>query len=188
MTYRERRLAKADRLDEWAGKREAKAEAAHDRACQMASAIPFGQPMLADHYSYGRDRRYRDRITSTFDRAYEDGKKAAEMAARADGIRAQAEHAIYSDDDDAIERLHERVAGLEAERERIKAYNASCRKGAPDESLLDDKQRRDLASVRKHTPYSLGKKGEMPGYALSNLSGNIKRNRDRLAQLERGAA
>ena len=37
-----------------------------------------------------------------------------------------------------------------AQRERYKAYNASCRKGAPDESLLDDSQRAELASGRKY--------------------------------------
>jgi hypothetical protein len=74
-------------------------------------------------------------------------------------------------------------SGTAASAERIKAFNTSARKGAPDESLLDERQRLMLESVRRHTPYALGKGGAFPAYALSNLSGNIKRYRDRLAAL-----
>lgn len=63
---------------------------------------------------------------------------------------------------------------------RIKAFNASCRKGSPDESLLDDKQRVDLATLRRICSYQLGKHGEFPTYALAGLSGRIKADRDRI--------
>lgn len=184
-TYRERREARAERLRGWAEKRETKASAELEQASQMADAIPFGQPILVDHYSAGRDRNYRNRIASKTQRACESLDKAAEMAAKADNIEAAAERAIYSDDVDAVERLAERVAELEGERERIKAFNATCRKGAPDLSLLDEAQRRNLASIVKHCPYQLGPKGQYPGYALSNLGGNINRQRKRLTRLQR---
>ena len=187
MTYRDRREARADRLEGWADKRETRGTAALDRAHEMASAIPFGQPILVGHYSAHRDMNYRNRIGATMDRGIADTRKADEMRTKAGNIRAAADHAIYRDDDDAIERLTERIAGLEAERERIKAYNASCRVGAPDESLLSARQRADLASVRRHSAYSLGKRGEMPAYHLSNLGGNITKQRARLAQLKRAA-
>ena len=186
-TYRERREAKAERLRDWANKRETRGTASVERAREMGAAIPFGQPVLVDHYSYGRDMNYRNRIGKTYDRGFSDLAKAGEMNARADGIEAQAAHAIYSDDHDAIERLTERIEALEAERDRIKRYNATCRKGAPDLSILDDTQRADLASVQRHTPYN-SKNGAMPAYALSNLSGNITRNRKRLAQLTKDSA
>lgn len=186
-TYRERREARAERLREWAGKRETRAAADLDRAHTMAAAIPFGQPILTDHYSAGRDRNYRDRIHNTQRRGFESLNKAASMNARADEIERQAAHAIYSDDHDAIDRLRERIAELEAERDRIKAYNATCRKGStPDPSLLDDKQRRDLAVAQQYQPHAC-KNGRFPGYGLSNLSGNISRQRKRLAQLEQEA-
>ncbi|MCH7484392.1 MAG: hypothetical protein IIA90_04505 [Chloroflexi bacterium] len=117
------------------------------------------------------------------DRAREDNAKADEMAARADVIERQADNTIYSDDPDAIEALEARIAGLEAERDAIKAYNASCRKGAPDVDLLTDSQRRDLANVKQVAAYSLGKGGAMPSYALTNLSGNISRQKKRLGSL-----
>ena len=187
-TYRERREARADRLEGWADKREQRGEATVARAREMGAGIPFGQPVLLGHYSAGRDMRYRERIGSTYDRGFEDLRKADEMGRKAESIRAAAAHAVYSDDADAIERLTERIEGLEAERARIKAYNTSCRSAAgPDESLLDEKQRADLASCRRYSPYQMGKRGEMPGYALSNLGGNITKQRKRLEQLQAAA-
>lgn len=182
-TNRERRLARAARLEGWAASQEAKASAEFERASSMASVIPVGQPILVGHYSEGRDRRYRDRIARTAQRGLEHARKAESMSSRAANIRAAADGSIYSDDPDAIDRLRERVAELEAQRARIKAYNASCRKGAPDVSLLDDAQRADLESVLRVAAWQC-KGGAFPPYALSNLSGNIKRNRDRLAELE----
>jgi hypothetical protein len=105
------------------------------------------------------------------------------MASRADGIRGQLDRSIYSDDVDAIPALEARIAELEAERDRVKAFNASCRKGAPDWSILTPAE----AEHHRRTLEVAGwqcKGGAFPSYHLSNLSGNIKRNRDRLAELE----
>lgn len=183
-TYRERREARAARLAEWAEKRETRGEAAVDQAREMADQIPFGQPILTDHYSARRDRSYRNRISSKFDRGFTDLAKAEEMRRKSESIIAAADHAIYSDDHDAVERLEERIAELTAERDRIKAFNASCRATVGgDPSLLDDKQRANLASIQRHAPFQLGKRGQFPGYALSNLGGNIRRQAKRLEAL-----
>lgn len=180
-TYRERREARAERLREWADKREVKADADLSRGRQMLDAIPLGQPMLTDHYSYGRDRRYRDRAVGTIERGFAHSRKADEMRSKAANIEAAAERAIYSDDPDAIERLTEKLADLEAQRDRIKRYNASCRKGARDLSILDENQQRKLLSAANAG--QVRENGAMPSYALSNLSGVIKNTRDRLARL-----
>lgn len=42
-------------------------------------------------------------------------------------------------------------------------------------------------SIAKVCSYQLGLNAAYPSYELSNLGGNLKRNRDRLAQLERKA-
>jgi hypothetical protein len=159
-TYRERREARAERLREWAAKRETKAETAFNTAESMAAVIPFGQPILAGHHSERRDRRYRDRIGRNMDRGLDHSRKAADMEARADSIEAAAGRAIYSDDPDAVERLAERIAGLEAQREQVKARNREARKRGDDPT---------------------------PRYVLANLGGNITRQRKRLAELKREA-
>ena len=57
MGYRERRLAKAERLREWAEKRQAKSAAAFKGVHTIADGIPFGQPILVGHHSERHARR-----------------------------------------------------------------------------------------------------------------------------------
>lgn len=183
-TYRERREARADRLRGWADGREAKADAAFGGATQLADQIPLGQPILVGHHSEGRHRRDLARIDAGMTKGVEHTRKAESMRAKAANIDAAAARAIYSDDPDAIDRLREKLERLEAERARIKAYNATCRKGAADLTLLDAKQQRDLANTARVAAYSIGKGGQFPKYHLTNMSGVIKTTRDRLTKLE----
>ncbi len=181
MTYRERREARVDRLREWADKREERA----------AAVFEHNRPYTSD-YAFNTQPGHipaRARIIAQEDRALESLSKARDMASRANGIESQLAGSIYSDDPDAVARLVERIAGLEAERDRIKAFNASCRKGAPDETLLNAREREGLASAwRFQASYMERRKGQMPQYHLANLNGNIKRNRDRLTVLRAGMA
>lgn len=176
MTYRERREARADRLRGWAEKREAKADAGFARSSEMAAQIPFGQPILMGHYSQGRDTRYRERIVNTGQRALEDSRKAESMNSRADNIESALAGAIYSDDPDAIEALTARIAKLEADRAQDKATNAAFRK-----THAAELKAMTSAYQRNHAmPF--------PSYHFANLSGNISKQRQRLAQLKAKAA
>lgn len=179
MTYRERRQARADRLRGWAQTREERASA----TLAANDALPYAHD-IAFLTQPGRIVA-RERLNASDQRAHESLAKAAEMNRRADSIDAATDRAIYSDDPDATERLAEKIAGLEAERARIVAYNTACRKAgkvtAEALALLDDSQR---ASVRQLADIGfLRANGSMPSYATSNLSGNIGRLRDRLARL-----
>jgi hypothetical protein len=192
MTTRERKEARAERLREWSDKREAKSDALHAAGDlrEERSGIPFGQPILVGHHSERRHRNAIDKAHNATRRAIENDQKAVEMARRADGIEAAAAVAIYSDDVDAKERLTEKIARLEAERDRIKAYNASCRKaaktgGTGDVSLLDAAQRADIATTARVCAYQLRAGGAFPAYALTNLGGNIARLKQRLATIDR---
>jgi hypothetical protein len=175
MTYRERREARAERLTEWAGKREQRAAAAFETAHERASHIPFGQPILVGHHSEGRDRRYRAGIANQMDRGVEHQRKAASMASRAATIEGQLATSIYSDDEDAVPRLRERIAKLEADRDAAKALNAAYRKA----------HKTELAAM---SPYQRNHAMPYPSYHFQNLSGNIGRQRKRLAQLEAQAS
>ena len=167
MTYRERREARAERLEGWADKRAEKADAGFARASDMASVIPFGQPILVGHHSERRDRNYRNRIDGVATRAIEDHRMAESMAGRAATIKSQLDEAIYDDDPDAIERLEERIAALEARRAQMTADNAAFRA-------------EHRAELKAMTAYQRSQAVPHAAYELSNLSGNLKRNRDRL--------
>ena len=68
-SYEEKQEARRARYEEKASRLRDEAHRLHDQAHEMASAIPFGQPILVGHHSEGRDRRYRDRIHNTFGKA-----------------------------------------------------------------------------------------------------------------------
>lgn len=186
MTRRERIEAKIEKRKQWAESRKRK----EAQAWEAHKAVPLpegGEPIKVGHHSEKRHRKAIERSHALAFKALEHQDMARHHADKAAGLTDQLD-AIFSDDDNAVEALEARIAEREAERERIKAYNASCRKGAPDDSLLDDAQRKNIESIRKVCPYQLGRKGQMPAYVLSNLSGRIKTDRDRLARIKYEAA
>lgn len=171
MTYRERREAKAERYREWAEKRDGKADAAYERVQSITERIPFGQPILVGHHSEKGARADQRRIQSGMDSFCENAATATRMREKADNIERAAKRAIYSDDVDAVERLREKLAGLKAQRETIKARNA--------EWLKENK-----ASLKGLSTYEKDRARPFPGYVLTNLSGTISNTRKRLAELE----
>jgi hypothetical protein len=186
-TRRERAEARAAKRREWAESRKQKEAAAWD--AHHAVPLPVGgEPIKAGHHSEARHRGAIARSHRLAFKALEHAGKAQDHEAKADGIEAQLANTIFTDDPDAIPALEARIAGREAERDRVKRYNASCRKGSPDESLLDDAQRADLAIMRQTAPYQLRNKGQFPPYVLANLSKNIKADRDRIKKVEYLAA
>jgi hypothetical protein len=84
----ERAEARAERYEERAERRGTQANADYERARQMGEAIPFGQPILVGHHSEGRDRRYRDRMNRTYDRAFTGMNEAEELGRRAESAQA----------------------------------------------------------------------------------------------------
>lgn len=168
MTYRDRREARADRLRGWAGKRETAAEAVFKAGEPYTSDIAFNtQP---GHIPF------RAKLIAREDRAHESQQKAASMRSRADGIEGQLATSIYDDDPDAIEQLRARITRLEAERDDAKAANVAYRREHKAElAAMESAYQR-----RQAVPY--------PAYHFENLSGNLSRQRARLARLERGAS
>lgn len=69
----------------------------------------------------------------------------------------------------------------------MKRFNATCRKGSPDWSILTEREASNLRRLAEVTAYNVtDKKGQFKGFPSYNLS-NIKRNRDRLAQLSQAS-
>jgi hypothetical protein len=130
----------------------------------LSNRIPLGQPILLGHHSQRRAERDRDRIERGMRRTIEHTSKAREFARRAENIDAAAEHAIYSDDPDAIAKLRARIAEREGERDTIKAYNAACRQGTADPATLPDRLRSDLQAAISAWGESQCPNGRFPAY------------------------
>ena len=190
LTTRERRENKASRRREWqAGRQRKTREAAAARESAREALPPMGEPIKVGHHSEGKHRRAIERFDRAHERTLEHEQMAQRHATAAAAIEHELESAIYSDDEDVGERLRERIAGLEARRERIKELNREIRKAHRAGRNLDewaqefeigDAERRELMSFAR-IDGSLG----FPGYVLGNLGGRISRDRQRLAALAR---
>lgn len=195
MTRRERLERKIERRRDWAAGRRQDAARRLTTARTMAGAIPFGQPILIGHHSERRDRNYRERIRGNFEKAFESHQMADHHASKAAGLSAQLETSIYSDDHDAIDRLKERIATLEAERDRIKAINAAIRRhgfeavaaGNHLAPAMTDAERNELVTLIRIAPYHQAETRGFPAYQLQNLGGNINRQKKRLELLSGNA-
>lgn len=189
-TRRERREARRDRLREWAEKRDAKASAEHQKSRDAVAGIPLGQPITGTATARRRHVRAIERSHSAMGRSSEHAAKAASMSDRAENIDRELDQSIYSDDHDALDALRERIAKREARRDRIKAYNKTCKRGRDlgDTSILTKEEAIELAGCIQVWGDMQCKHGRFPGYVLSNLGGRIRSDRERLARLERKRA
>jgi hypothetical protein len=191
MTYRDRRLRRAERLREWADKRQRRSDASFTAARRALDGIEPGQPILVGHHSEKRHRKALDRHDSRMRDGCQSAELARSMDSRADEIDRQAEASIYSDDPDAIDRLREKLSALEAQRERIKVVNKAIRRFGVEllqaenrhqiSPALTEDEARDLIRCATYGVDDI-RRG-YPAYVLSNLAGNITRARQRLASL-----
>lgn len=190
MTYRERREARIERLREWAEKREQKSDAAHGAAFNIIENIPAGQPILVGHHSERRHRQDLARHDRYMSQSIEHSNKADQMRERANNIEDALDRAIYDDDPDATERLQEKLNILEAKRNHLKAANIKARghNGLTEEDLATIPSD-VLEVIKSYQQFGGGTLTHpIPGYAFSNLNGNINRTRKRLARLQQRAA
>ena len=188
MTRRERKEAKMQRRLDWAKGREDKATVLNQYTDRYRGDIAFNtQPGHIPE---------RARVIRMSDKAHEHAQMAAHHESKAAGIAHQLERSIFTDDRDAPERLRERIAGLEAERERMKAVNAEIKRGEGWEQRLSaaaapltEREKKLLLDVARFQPYYC-KNGVpvFPPYAFTNLSGNIRRLKGRLVAVDTLAA
>lgn len=98
--------AKAERLDQ-------RADALYNDYRQRAERIPFGQPILADHHSANRDRRYRERMIRKADQSFETRTAAESAGERAEAAEANQRHRLNG------ATTERRIDKLEAEQRQL---------------------------------------------------------------------
>ena len=117
----ERQEARRERYIQRAAKARRNAAFAARKAGEMAAVIPAGQPILVGHYSEKSDRRYRERIGQTMDKAIRLDDKADYYAEKAETV---GRGGISSDAPDAIVLLEHKLTEREAKQARMKEINA----------------------------------------------------------------
>ncbi|MFZ1806393.1 MAG: DUF3560 domain-containing protein [Cyclobacteriaceae bacterium] len=184
--FHERKQNKIARYHEQAEKNQEKSEQDFSRAHQMASAIPFGQPILVGHHSEKRDRNFRAKINSIQDKAMQSNAKAQYYAEKAS--IAESNKAISSDDPEAIQKLTEKLDAMVQFQELMKAANKIIKN-----AKLNDQQKIEKLGEHnikeKHAfqllqPDYCNRIG-FASYRLTNNNANINRIRKRILELEK---
>lgn len=117
---------RAERYGDRAERRGEQADADYAKARQMSEAIPFGQPAMPDHHSYGRDMSFRRRMGRTYDRAFEGMAEAERLAGRAEAAEATQAHR------ESIPATLRRIAKLEADERSVQRDIAGRMDWVPD--------------------------------------------------------
>lgn len=179
--YERKKQARIDRYLDKAEQARAESSSLSQKASDMLSAIPPGQPMLVDHYSNKRDKRYRERIGQTMDKAIAADQKAAYYEKKATAVERNT--AISADDPEAITKLSKKLERLKGTQTFMKAVNAYYRKhqtahgcegvDAKMAAAIDDKMA--SACDWETAPFA--------SYQLSNLNQEIHRLEKRINQL-----
>ena len=151
--YEERKQDRIDRLNGAAEKASERSLSYNKRSSDLVKDIPFGQPNIVGRPALPR---LREKSARAMDKAVEESDKADYYAERAEA--AESNHAISSDDPEAIPKLKNKLAALEAEREQVKASNKAARKNGTEPA---------------------------PWYTLPYLGRDIKQVKERIAKLER---
>ncbi|WP_343606254.1 DUF3560 domain-containing protein [Fluviicola sp.] len=177
--FEERKQNRIDYAQEQARKNQAKSEALSKSASEMASHIPFGQPILVGHHSEKRDRNYRAKIGNTFQRSVDAGNKASHYRNKVKTIKNN--RAISSDDPEALEKIDEKIAQLEKLQSFMKQANVFVRKGNK-EGFLKLEWATEETWEQLNKPDCFGGLG-FASYKLTNNSANIRRLKQRREQL-----
>jgi len=178
--FEERRQNRIAYAQEKAAKKQRASEQLYKHAKEMAAFIPFGQPILVGHHSEGRDRRYRKRIHDTFGKSFEAQEQAEYYSDKAETIANN--RAIFSDDPQALEKLRQKLAGIEAAQAYMRAANRYIKKrdkiGFLTLPYASEERWTELT-----TPGTMNRIG-FPPYAFQNNNGEMRRVKKRIEYLE----
>lgn len=176
--YEEKIEARKQRYEELAVKKNAESAALLTKAHDLASAIPFGQPILIGHHSEKADRAYRKRIVSTDHKAYEASKTADYYKDKAASVGTGG---ISSDDPEAIQKLTAKLESLQKLQGRMRLANKAIRKD--DKQALKDIGFSEKEIAALYTPNFLGGLG-FASFQLSNNNAEIHRLEKRIKNLQ----
>ncbi len=183
-TYEEKQEAKRERLLDRAEKARKKSAQLYDTAHNMADQIPFGQPILVGHHSEGRDRRFRGKITSTFEKSFSEMDKAEYYERKAGKVGSAG---ISSDDPEAVQKLKAQLASAKQNHEAMKAANAIIRKWPDAETRVAELVKlgfSDAIAQEITAPNRFGGMG-FASFSLQNNSANMRRLAERIEALEK---
>ena len=189
MTRRERLENKLAKREEWAEKAEQRSQTEWEKSRDIVKHIPPGQPILVGHHSEKHHRKLLERADAAGFRAIEKENLAKHHRDKAEGLSDYLENSIFDDDPDAIERIQQKIAGLEKAHSIMLAVNKVCRNKKLDDAskiseLINLGLTESAAKEAIHPSESWHSVG-FDSYVLSNNSANIRRYKERLVSLQK---
>lgn len=179
--FEERRKRRIDSAENRAEKNAQQSDRLWEKADDMASIIPMGQPILVGHHSEKGDRRYRSKIDDTRRKSIEASEKSEYYSAKAESIKSN--DAIFSDDPSALEKLEAKLKSLSDLADFMKKTNACIRKKDKKGFLLlpmaSEQMWEELHSEKRFGGFGFA------GFTLSNNSAERRRLKQRIEQLKK---
>ncbi len=180
MTKEEKRQKRVERYERLAEKAQQESNAAFERSNRLVEHIPAGQPIMPGKRGIAH--------RNTLDKSWNALGKSVKLGEKAEYYERKAEAAanntsIYLEDEDAVERLTEKLEGLKKSQEIMKAVNKIVRdkKKTQEEKIealkvygLSEKQAEEIM-----TPNCMGYIG-FASFSLTNNNANIHRVEDQL--------
>lgn len=183
MTTRERLEHKLEKREEWAAKASERCTAEFETARQITEHIPFGQPILVGHHSEAGHRRAIERSAGHMDKGCEAYNLAKYHESKARGLQDQLDRTIFSDDEDAVERIEAKIAEKEATQERYKRINKIIRsKATPEEKVAALVI--TCGMTEAGAKERVEKNAQIPSYAMTNNNSEIRRLKQRLVSIK----
>lgn len=185
--YEQKQEERRERLLRAAERAAAASDAAFQRARGAVAGIPLGQPILVGHHSEKRHRAALARQDSGMRRGVELDKLAQRLRGEAFAVGTAG---ISSDDPEAVEKLDDKAADLEARRELMKRANkiwkaAGYATGGPA-ALAAAVEAGELptALVARAMTYIRFVGVPFPSYALQYIGARIRSAKARATQLQ----
>ena len=180
--YEQQQEDKRQRLLDAAGKATARSNAAHARAQEIASYIPFGQPILVGHHSERHHRADLKRIDNGYRKAFEESDRAKELERRAEAVGTGG---ISSDDPAAIGKLEAKIQTLEHQRGTMKKINRAHARYLKNPSVDLSGFAPEIAlKIKDYKPAYSWEPHPYPPYSFQNLGGRIRQAKKRVEQLK----
>lgn len=180
--YEEKKQRKIENYERLADKNETLSDELVNESIDMVRQIPMGQPILVGHHSEKSHRGLLNRSDNKMRKGIEAEKKSEYYKNKAKA--AINNNSISSDDPEAIKKLKEKIAGIESNREFMKAVNKQYKKlGQIDKIEVEGLTDEIKAELKHHMIRFDYYKLPYPAFSISNSGQNLRSAKLRLEKL-----
>lgn len=183
MTRKERQEARAERYRQYADNADKRATAAFNASDEAVSGIVPGQPILVGHHSEKAHRRAIEKSNDAMCRCVRESEKAAYFRQKAEAVENNDK--IYLGDEDAINRLEEKIIKLSATQEAMKTANKIIRSKKSREDKITALKM--LGFSEKKSEWAVDNGFQFPSYQLTNNNAKINAAKKQLEKARKMA-